>query len=544
MKLARPERIAELAAQASDYQRLDSLRLSEPRIEMIEQRLRALLEVVQCEVDGEPVDIDGFRLRDPGAWTTPQGSPNSELWHISTACNMRCPFCYEEGDPEDASVLNEPAGMVTLDEIETRLRYADSESGSGLFRPLTYINEIFCNPQAVEIMERIRGRMRPDEVFTFVTNGTYLDAKTVARLAELRPLFFNFSVNSLDPRIRRLILHDREPEVAIAAPELLREHGIPYLGSVVCWPTIPWDDIEHTVRELDRMDCAVIRFSLSAFSRFLKRKKDPYDREQFWERGRTLARALQRELDTPIKIEPFHYDRPSYEPYVVGAIKGSPAALSGMRAGDVLTQVDGRPVTTANQALAAIAGAKRRGARRLTAAYRRNGSEAERVATLDEDAGPFGYPYDEMAGFDGFDWGLILVENLKFGYLETMRRIIDRHGAGTVLVCSSRLMRPIVADMLQASHAFDDVEILLEVPENRYFGGSIVLGDLLVVDDYVAFLEEYVERTDREIDLVLIPSSPFSLGGWQRDLAGKPWTDVQRRVGLNVELIPIRPLSG
>ena len=35
----------------------------------------------------------------------------SELWHISNACNMRCPFCYEEGDPASGSVLDEPAEL-------------------------------------------------------------------------------------------------------------------------------------------------------------------------------------------------------------------------------------------------------------------------------------------------------------------------------------------------------------------------------------------------------------------------------------------------
>lgn len=544
MKSVRSERILQLARQRAAYQRLDSVRLSEPRIELVAERLRALLEVVRLESGGEPVEIDGFRLRDPARWTSPQGSPNSELWHISTACNMRCPFCYEEGDPAQASALNEPAGMVTLEEVETRLRYADPDTGSGLFRPLTYINEMFCNPRALDIMARVRAAMPPDEVFTFVSNGTYFDRATVRRLADFKPLFFNFSVNSLDPDVRRRVLADREPEVAIRSLDLLREHRIPYVGSLVCWPSIPWDDIEYTVRALDRAGCAVVRFSLSAYSRWLRRKREAYDRHEFWSQGLALARRLQSELDTPIKVEPFYYDRPTYEPVLAGTIKGSPAWAAGLRAGDVLTQVDGRPAPTANHALTAVARARKRGERRLGLRYRPGGTGGERAVTLDEDDGPFGYPYDDMIGFKGFEWGLLLVENLKFDTLRQMRASIDRRGARSVVVCSSELMRPIVQRMIDASGAFDDVDLRLVVPPNRFFGGSVVLGDLLVVDDYVEFLTSDGVREAGPIDLVLIPSSPFSLGGWQRDLTGRPWTDIERRTRLPVELIKLAPLSG
>src|SRR5262249_54768378 len=139
----------------------------------------------------------------------------------------------------------------------------------GLFRPLTYINEIFCHPNAIDIIERIR-ESDQDEILTFVTNGTFLTEPIVRRLAKLKPLFFNFSVNSLSPDIRRRILRDMNPEVAIQAVDLLRKYDIPYLGSLVCWPTIPWKDIENTVRVLDEAGCALLRYSLSAYSRHLK----------------------------------------------------------------------------------------------------------------------------------------------------------------------------------------------------------------------------------------------------------------------------------
>lgn len=540
MKMMTPEKIEVLAKQYIPYQELDSFKLSEPRIQLLQKRLNALLKVVQLESGGEPVEIDGFRLKNLHNWTSQIGPAFSELWHISNACNMRCPFCYEEGDPVEGSVLNDPLAMTTVEEIETRLKYRDSNRGTGLFQPLTFTNEIFCNPMAIEMMERIREEM-PDDVFTFVTNGTYLTEDIVARIAKLKPVFFNFSVNSLDPDVRKRRLRDLHPEVAINAIELLRRYRIPYLGSIVCWPTIPWEDIKNTVHMLDKAGCAIIRFSLSTYSKFLKTR--PFNREVFWAEGLAVAQELMREVDTPIKIEPYHYMDPTFLPYVAGVIKGSPAWHVGLRARDLIVKIEDHTIPTANHALSILAQSAKQSSL-VTITYQRQEDGQLVDALLDDGRGSFGYPYDEMLGFAGFEWGLIVTDNLKFSYLKEMRSIIDKHKAECVLVCSSQIMKPIVIQMLEYSQAFDDIEILLEVPQNRYFGGNIILGDLLVVDDYIKFINEYKELSQRPIDLVLIPSSPFSLGEWKRDLTGATFFDIERGVGITVEMVQCDPIKG
>jgi hypothetical protein len=538
VKRATPERIAELSASDDPYQSLDSVRITEPRLEAVHARLRALLAVVQLESGGEAVEIDGFRLRDPGMWRGRVGPPISELWHISTACNMRCPFCYEEGDPQGVSVLNEPPQMATMVEIETRLKHREGTRDVGVFQPLTYINEMFCNPQALDILERLR-QAQPDEVLTFVTNGTYLDDAAVARIAAMRPVFFNLSVNSLDPDIRHRVLRDMDPHVVPRALDLLAEHRVPYLGSLVCWPTIPWSDIRSTVHRLDAAGCAVIRFSLGAYSRHLPGAT--WDREAFWQQGLRVARQLMDEVATPIKVEPYHFHDPTFLPHVAGSIVGSPAGRAGIRPGDRIAAVGERRVATANQALSALAAA-RRAADSTTVEVATADGTLRRVR-LDDADGPFGYPYDELYRLPGFEWGLILVENLKFGYLAEIRREIRRRRASKVLVCSSVLMQPIVEEMIRTADALDGVDVRVVVPPNAHFGGTVALGDLLVVDDYVAFLADYV-ATHGTPDLVVIPSSPFSLGEWKRDLTGAPRADIARRTGLPILFVEIRPLAG
>lgn len=540
MKMVTPEKLAMIVKQGSSYQMVDSYKLTEPRIEMIYRRLAALLQVVEMESSGEPVEIDGFRLREPMMWISPVGPAYSELWHISNACNLRCPFCYEEGDPKEGSTLNDPPAMATMEELETRLKYRNPIEGTGLFQPLTYTNEIFCNPLAMEMMERLR-EVSPGEVFTFVTNGTYLTEAVVARIAKLKPVFFNFSVNSLNPAIRKRRFLDRHPERVIHALQLLRKYRLPYLGSLVCWPTIPWEDIKNTVRELDRAGCAVIRFSFSSYSKFLKTR--PFNRQEFWTKGLSVALKLMEEVETPIKIEPYHYMDPTFLANVAGVIKDSPAARAGVRARDQIVKIENHYILTSNHALSALSQTAER-SRTVKITYRRfiDGQEIESV--LDNAASPFGYPYDELLDFPGFEWGLIIVDNLKLSYLKEMRTIIDKHNAKRVLLCSSEIMKPIVLQMIEQSQAFQDIEVLLEVPENRFFGGNIRLGDLLVVEDFVHFINEYKIRSNQPIDLVIIPSSPFSTGSWRRDLTGTPINEIERRVGIKVEFVPCKPLNG
>jgi uncharacterized Fe-S cluster-containing radical SAM superfamily protein len=537
MKRASGDRLEELQLQSRTYESIANVRISEPRIEMIRNRLQVLLRVVQLESGGRPVEITGFRLKDPARWTSPQPPVSSELWHISNACNMRCPFCYEEGDPEGSSTLNEPTGMATMAEIEARLHHRNRLLGTGLFRPLTYMNEMFCHPRVMEIIEQLRA-FAPDEVLTFVTNGSYLTPDVVRQLEQFKPVFFNFSVNSVDPVIRRKVLGDQNPEIAIQALDLLRKYRLPYLGSLVCWPTIPWADVENTARQLDAAGCAVIRFSLSAYSKHLKGQR--YDRRKFWEQGLKLALALRNEIGTPIKLEPYQFMDATHLPNIVGSVRGSPAARAGLRPGDRLLTVDGESVKSSNHALAALGRARQQGSR-MTVVYERGGRIA--TAELDNSAGPFGYPYDEVRNFPAFAWGLLLMDNLRFHYLQQIRHLITRRGAKRVLLCSSALMKPIVEQMIAASRAFADVHLTVGVPENRYFGGTIVLGDLLVVEDYVDFINEQ-KRCLGPIDLALIPSSPFSLGEWFRDLTGAPFTEIERRTGVPTELVHCRPLVG
>jgi len=118
-----------------------------------------------------------------------------------------------------------------------------------------------------------------------------------------------------------------------------------------------------------------------------------------------------------------------------------------------------------------------------------------------------------------------------------MASIIRARRAQRVLVIVGALMRPQLDEAIRLAPRDKlwpaSVEVRFIDAEPRFWGGNIYLNDLMLVDDYVALIRE-VEAVWFP-DLVLLPSSAFRNG---RDYLGKPYTEISRKVGPDVVLIP------
>jgi len=153
--------------------------------------------------------------------------------------------------------------------------------------------------------------------------------------------------------------------------------------------------------------------------------------------------------------------------------------------------------------------------------------------------GQHGYPYapetDHHLGmiFPGAGFRPSLLEDLQI--------LIKKHQARNVLLLSSLLVKPVFLQLLRESSLFGGIQLQVEVPENCYFGGNICMGDLLVVRDFIEAIREYLRRNPPP-DLVVIPSSPFSLGQWKRDLEGRVFAEIERTIGLPVALLDCGPI--
>ena len=126
-----------------EFHSINAFAREEPRVELIEDMLKSILSVVDLEFEGRPVQVDGFRLRDPKHWrTVPETSLQQNLGSFSTACNCKCTFCYEDGNPE--GLFERQPRFVSLAEAETRQRHF--HDGKGVMRESKCFFEPLANP--------------------------------------------------------------------------------------------------------------------------------------------------------------------------------------------------------------------------------------------------------------------------------------------------------------------------------------------------------------------------------------------------------------
>ena len=107
-----------------------------------------------------------------------------------------------------------------------------------------------------------------------------------------------------------------------------------------------------------------------------------------------------------------------------------------------------------------------------------------------------------------------------------------------MLFLSSRIMKPLFEEQLHRFCDLDGIEFRTEVPEHKFWGGNVFIGALYTVSDYVQHINRSVSENQFAPDLIIIPSSPFS--EWGRDLAGEVYAEIERRVGIPVEILNTR----
>ncbi len=529
----------EKSAGDAGYRSLENAALYEPRVEFIARQLASLLSVVELESGGRPVKVDAFRLRDLDDWTGPHASAPADVFqHAATRCQLHCVFCYNRGAPP---TLRDSYGSadVRWEELSARLSRYRPRAGTGLFPTFGGPRELLAHPHALRLLREMRALT--DAPFRLATNGAALDRETVAALAELDPVFLDLSLNSASPRRRAMLMGDPEPAKAIKALPMLAEAGIPFAVTIVAWP-LPGleemlEDLRHTALYADAWKARMVQVNLPGFSRFFSPSR-PFDTARVWPEIVREAQRLRREVGCPVFVSPAMYEENLTRPVknraeVIGTVPGSPAARAGLAAGDLITAVNGVGVSSRPQARDLLSRLEEGDVGEFSLRVKRGGKEVE-IAGHTHD---YAYPYDPQTAVH---LGAVFMgSGFRASHLDKVQTAIQARGALRPLLLTSALVRPTLEQLLRERPLSlpEGCSLSLGVPETRYFGGNIILGDLLVVEDFVAFIREFEARHGARPDLALIPSSPFHLSGWGRDLTGRPYVEIERRTGVAVELL-------
>ena len=506
---------------------------TEPRIWLIKRQLENILELVDLEKDGKVVKVDGFRLKNLPQWADYTSSLHDNIGSISGFCNADCIFCYEKGNP-----LPFTRDLIPLEEVETRIKYYSHEKKKGLPTPTRFPLEPFCHPQFFDILKLIR-ESDASSVLWMSTNGGFLTEDVIKKLSCLQPVMLCVSLNSADPLIRNKVM--REPTdktmTAIKSIPLLQEHKIVFDGSIVAWPSIPLEDLVETITFLDRHDARVIRVLLPGYSRYFS-DEQLFDTDKVWQDIVTLVQGLRERIDTPINCQPSFYWNEPLTPLVDGVIKGSPAAKSGLTAGDKILKVNDQPVYTRVQAAALLSTSHNESSSCRLLVLRR---EKEIVVDLQEtpiDDECYPYKLKGMLPFvSGF--GIFFIDDFLLSSIQDLIRIIENYNAHTVVLLSSEIMKPIVEKALEMVEDFKEYfckkNLTICVPPHHFWGGNILLGDLYTVKDYTEYITHLLDTVRPPPDLVVIPVS--YIANWYYDLLNESFFDIERRFSIPIEFL-------
>jgi sulfatase maturation enzyme AslB (radical SAM superfamily) len=523
---------------SNPYQYLPAFQYSEPRLLMIGRFLQCVTALCRFAKGGRSARIAGFRLANLDWWSKYEvGSIIDALGCICSYCDAKCEFCFRKGSPLDRFKHK----MLSRPEAESIIKYYNIKKGTGLPVTLHDTGEFLLNKDIFDILKRVRRKDPKVMINDLTTNGNHLNSGVISRLADLKPIFLVISVNAINQEIRSQVMKGKRSKFDLGAVPLLRDHGIPYIGSIVPWPDMPFEEIRETVKYLDHNEAFLIRICLPSYSRF-SHPLPPFNPQNYWQEITNLMEEVRGDISTPLLIQPSWYLRQEIKAHVDGVIRNSPACKAGIRFGDQILSVNGKTVVTRRNVVQELVSLHKEN-QEASVVVLRNGKEM--IFTLKEydSENEDHYPYKPRGYFSDPRtlFGIHFIDGFPLESILEMTRIINKQPeANDILVFTTRLGQRLFYRSFEMLIRSESLEIPIEkirvtMADHRYWGGNIMVGDLHVVQDYIEHIRK-LQKAGYNPDLVLIPSS-FTLGQWKLDVLGNSYLEIERQTGCRVELV-------
>lgn len=426
--------------------------------------------------------------------------------------------------------------MLTVEETKMRIKHFSLKTGVGIFpvyeSSLPY-GEPFLNPDILEIL-RLTREASPHEPIILTTNGSYLTEEIIVALKQLSPIMLSISLNSADPAIRRKLMGDPHPEVAINAIPLLEKHQIPFSGSVICSPQNPTENIFNTLRYLAQHKATLGRLMLAGYTKYHP-KSYWFSTSDYYKMIIEKAVEFRKTVEMPVIFHIGLLAEKSARVTVSGVCRGSEADSAGIKMGDELLEIQGQKVSS--RATARFLLERLYMNRIFPISIKLVRGESMIETTISRPSSPL-----PLYGLEHC-FGMYIIDDFSLANMKSLRKVLDRHNCRRVLLFSSPLLADTCHHLLEVyKEEFQDVEIVVRVPEFHFFGGNYMVGDLYTVHDYIEAAKKFLREEKVLPDLILLPST-FTVE-WGRDITGQCYKDVERELKIPVDLVPTRRISG
>lgn len=427
---------------------------------------------------------------------------------LTSECNGRCIFCSHKGNPPGVEVFVLP--KLSPEEIIELAEFLSPDRKIIIGESATRIieGEPFIYPDLIRVLEYIRKRF-PGTPIQITTSGFSLDKGTVMKLADLKPIGINLSLNSSDILTRHRLMPGLKEDRVIEGIEYMCLHDIPFEGSLVAVEAEDggYIDAVETIKFLAAVGSRAIKVYIPGYTRLF-----PGGNGFFTVYNKILDAlcVIKNSVDVPILLEPAVIE--DLSPVVEGVIRGSPAWHAEIFKGDIIEYINGiRPLTRLD------AFNKIKSAGSVNIKVRRGREVIDRYIKKERGEAP----------------GIVFPLDIDPIIGEYIKKAVERNRARRPLIMTSILGEGIIKTLLKRyiSKRFHGDNLTIKPVENRFFGGTISCGGLLVVDDFIHALKD----VDFTPDLIVIPSVPFDHRG--RDLLGKFFLEIEGYTGIKVEII-------
>lgn len=202
---------------------------------------------------------------------------------ISSVCNVRCKFCYNESNP----FVTDKVGFRPIDEIRSQLETYGNISNDGIYflgaqafgfqrpeyklfanRTTNMINfgEPTIHPNFFEILKMLRDKS--SKTIFFHTNGTKLTESFVKKLSDFHPLQIILSCNTFNKEIWMDVFRGTETDYIthVSSIDLLKKYNINFMPNLI--PNNGIEDLENSLKFLAEKDVKNIMVGKLGYTKF------------------------------------------------------------------------------------------------------------------------------------------------------------------------------------------------------------------------------------------------------------------------------------